>query len=276
VRIESDSYVIRELSGRETRVFYDRNTRLDNVAVGDNVAVQFNGTPPNTYATSITRRTASAVPPVATLPPAVVVPPVVDPLPHPRTIEGTVHHQWGNEYEIRDINGREWNLIVDSRTTRDSNITAGDRVMAITSDMPAGYYVYRYGNPNLIQGDVVRIDDERYIIRDATGREIRVRVDDLNRRHSLIRVGDRVILIPRGDRYGPPYEVYRVGDPGFLQGDIVRLESNCYIVRDLSGRETCLYQNSPTVWYDPVVVGDRVIAYNSYSNRLHADFIAKR
>jgi uncharacterized protein YdeI (BOF family) len=276
VRIESDSYVIRELSGRETRVFYDRTTMLDNVTVGDNVVVQFNGMPPKAYATSITRRTASAIPPAVTVPPAVIVPPVVDPLPRPRTIEGTVHHQYGNEYEIKDLSGKEVRLLVDGRTTRDSNITVGDRIVATASPLPTAYSVYRVGNPNIIQGEVIRIDDEQYIVRDINGRDIRIRVDDLNRYNSVIRVGDRVLVVTRRAPSDPPYYVYRFGDPGVIQGEVVRMDGNCYVVRDMSGRDQCLYKDSPTVWYDPVVVGDRVIAYTRSPSTLHADFIAKR
>lgn len=273
VRIESDSYVIRELSGRETRVFYDRTTMLDNVTVGDNVVVQFNGMPPNAYATSITRRTASVVQP------SVIIPPVVverDVLPHPQTIEGIVHHQYGNEYEVKDISGKEVRLRVDSTTTRDGNITVGDRVFAHASPLPSDYFVYRAGNPNIIQGEVIRIDDEQYIIRDLNGRDMRIRVDDLTRRSSFIRVGDRVLVVTRRAPADPPYYVYRYGDPGIIQGEVIRLDGSCYVVRDMNGRDLCLYTNSTTVWYDSVVVGDRIIAYNSYPNTLHADFIAKR
>jgi hypothetical protein len=67
VRIERDAYIIREPSGRETRVFYDRNTRLDSIALGDYVVVRYDGPPSSAYATSIARSTAfrpTALPPV--------------------------------------------------------------------------------------------------------------------------------------------------------------------------------------------------------------------
>jgi uncharacterized protein YdeI (BOF family) len=196
-------------------------------------------------------------------------------LPHPQTIEGIVHHQYGNEYEVKDISGREVRLRVDSTTTRDGNITVGDKVVAHASPMPSDYYVYRFGNPNIFQGEVVRIDDERYIIRDAAGREMRVRVDDLTRYNSSIKVGDRVVVFTGRTPSAPPYYVYRFGDPSIVQGEIVRMDGNCYLVRDISGRDLCLYTNSTTVWYDPVVVGDRVIAYTNSPPVLHADTLRK-
>jgi len=43
VRNEGNAYVIREQSGRQTRVVADRNTVRDNIAVGDTVVARFDG-----------------------------------------------------------------------------------------------------------------------------------------------------------------------------------------------------------------------------------------
>jgi len=266
VRNDGDAYVIQDASGRQTRVLWDRSTVRDNVALGDYVIARFDG-PSNAYATSIVRRPMSPAPPM------------VSALPRSLTIEGIVHRQSGNDYEIKDVSGREYRLHVDSTTKRDGNITVGDRVMAVTSTTPsdAPYLtnVYRYGNPYAYQGEVVRIDDERYIIRDATGRETRIRVDDLNRYNSPIRPGDRVIVMTGRMPSESPYYVYKMGDPRFFQGEIVRIDGTCYTIRDLSGRETCLYTNTETVWNDQIVVGDRIIAYTG-PLALHVDQLAKR
>ena len=57
VRNEGNAYVIRELSGRQTRVTFDRKTVRDTIAVGDTVVARFDGPPSSAYATSITRGT---------------------------------------------------------------------------------------------------------------------------------------------------------------------------------------------------------------------------
>jgi uncharacterized protein YdeI (BOF family) len=185
VRIDGDSYVVRETSGRQTRVLLDRNTMHDNIAVGDAVIARFDGPPSSPYATSVTRRTVNPLPPsVATL-------------PRPKTVEGVIQRQDGNDYVIRDISGKEVRLQVDNTTRLDGNITAGDKVIAVTSTMPsdAPYVanIYRLGNPNLIQGEVVRIDGDSYVVRDQNGRETRLNTNSSTVRNDNITVGDRII-----------------------------------------------------------------------------------
>jgi uncharacterized protein YdeI (BOF family) len=185
VRNEGDAYVIREATGRETRVRLDRNTMSDRIAVGDNVAVRFDGAPSSPYATSITRRTTNPLPPL------------VSTLPRPQTVEGVVQRQDGNDYVIKDLSGREVRLHADNTTRLDGNIAAGDRVVAVTSgmasDLPYATSVYRLGNPDVIQGDVVSTDANGYVVRDLTGREVRVNTNSATNRDSNIVAGDRII-----------------------------------------------------------------------------------
>lgn len=65
VRNEGNAYVIRELSGRQTRLAFDRKTVRNNIAVGDTVVARFDGPPSSAYATSITRGTGKPTPPSA-------------------------------------------------------------------------------------------------------------------------------------------------------------------------------------------------------------------
>src|SRR5947208_14432394 len=107
VRNEGDAYIIREASGRQTRVYLDRNSVRDPIAVGDPVVVLYD--PATGYATSIKRLTSAVVPPVVA--PVVVVPPTN--LPRPQTIEGVVQRLEGNDYVIKDLSGKEVRLNVD-------------------------------------------------------------------------------------------------------------------------------------------------------------------
>jgi hypothetical protein len=70
VRNEDTAYVIRELSGRQTRVAFDRKTVRNNIAVGDTVVARFDDPPSSAYATSITRGTGKPTPPLANASPA--------------------------------------------------------------------------------------------------------------------------------------------------------------------------------------------------------------
>src|SRR5438094_3588042 len=190
VRNEGDAYIIRESSGRQTRVYLDRNSVRDPIAVGDPVVVLYD--PATGYATSIKRLTGAVVPPVVA--PVVVGVPTN---PAPQTIEGVVQRLEGSDYVIKDLSGKEVRLNVDRSTRLDGNITAGDRVVALTNPMVAhGAYVtnmYILGSPGVIQGEIVRIDGDGYVIRDLTGREIRVETNTATVRNGNPTVGDRII-----------------------------------------------------------------------------------
>ena len=125
VRNEDSAYVIRELSGRQTRVVFDRKTVRDNIAVGDTVVVRFDGPPSSASATSITRGTGKPAPPSANASPRF------------QTVEGIVQQQDGNDYVVKENSGRDMRLRVDNTTRFDRNITVGDKVVAITNPMPS-------------------------------------------------------------------------------------------------------------------------------------------
>ena len=133
VRNEDNAYVIRELSGRQPRVAFDRKIVRDNIVVGDTVAARFDGLPSSTYATSITRGTGKPTPPSANTSPRF------------QTVEGIVRQQDGND------------------------------------------------SPHLVQGEVVRTDENGYVVRDFTGRDVRLRSNSATVRNDDTRVGDRII-----------------------------------------------------------------------------------
>ena len=168
-----------------------RNSVRDPIAVGDPVVVLYD--PATGYATSIKRLTSAVVPPVV----APVVVGVPTNPPQPQTIEGVVQRLEGSDYVIKDLSGKEVRLNVDRSTRLDGNITAGDRVTALTNPMVAhGAYVtnmYILGSPGVIQGEIVRIDGDGYVIRDLTGREIRVETNTATVRNGNPTVGDRII-----------------------------------------------------------------------------------
>ncbi len=287
VRSDTDSVVIREASGRESRVFVDRNTMKDNINVGDWVVVQFEGPPNNAYASTITRRA-----PTAPIAPAAVG----SVLPRPQTFEGPVLRSYWDDFTIRDISGKEVHLRVDDTTNRDSNVTVGDRVMAVVSEYPpdstypatlgpdGNYYtnVYRSGSPGIYQGDIVRIDGNRYLLRDSnTGRDIPLYVDSATRRDGVFSSGDRVVAFTDSAARdaGTPHvaRIYRAGNPNLIQGDVMRADGDCWMVRDTAtGRDFCLNRNAGTVWHDNINAGDRIIAYKDPSSNMHVDFLAKR
>ena len=184
IRNEGDAYIIRESSGRQTRVYLDKNSLTDPVVVGDPVVVRYD--PTTGYATSI-RRTATSLAPL----PLASVP------PQPQPIEGVVQRLEGTDYVVKDLSGKEVRLNVDRNTRVDGNITAGDRIVAVTNPTASqGAYVnnmYILGSPGVIQGEILRIEGNSYVIRDLTGREIRVETNASTVRNGNAMVGDRII-----------------------------------------------------------------------------------
>ncbi|HSL05825.1 MAG TPA: hypothetical protein VK901_20095 [Nitrospiraceae bacterium] len=269
VRNEGSAYIIRELSGRQTRVAFDRKTVRDNIAVGDTVVARFDGLPSSAYATSIRRGTGNPTPPSTNISPRL------------QTVEGIVQQQDGNDYVIKENTGRDVRLHADNATRLDRDIRTGDRVMVITSTMTSDasmYSIYKLGNPNVLQGEVVRIDGDGYVIRESGGRNMRLRVDNTTRFDRNITVGDKVVAITNPMPSDAPYvtTMYRLDSPHLVQGEVVWTDENGYVVRDFTGRDVRLQSNSATVRNDNIHVGDRIIADTGSSSSVHVDSIAKR
>lgn len=73
---------------------------------------------------------------------------------------------------IKENSGRDVRLHADDATRLDRDIRTGDRVVVITSTMPSDasmYSIYKLGNSNVLQGEVVRIDGDGYLIRESGG-----------------------------------------------------------------------------------------------------------
>jgi len=187
-RVDPDSYVIRDLSGRDVRVYFEPGTTRDNITVGDHVIVRFDR-PSAPYATSIVRRR----------PDITVVAPTA--LPRPQTIEGEVLRVNRDNYVIRDLSGRDVRLHVDSSTKLDGNLTPGDkvvaRVVAPPSDRPSAYpsTIYKLNGKEALEGQVVAIDGNTYVVRDINGVDHRFAADSATTSVGTIMVGDYVVVV---------------------------------------------------------------------------------
>jgi uncharacterized protein YdeI (BOF family) len=186
-RMDPDSYVIRDLSGRDVRVYFEPGTMRDNITAGDHVIVRFDR-PSAPYATSIVRRR-----------PDITVAPTA--LPRPQTIEGEVLRVNSDNYVIRDLSGRDVRLHVDSSTKLDGNLTPGDkvlaRVVAPPSDRPYAYprTIYKLNGGEALEGQVVAVDGNTYVVRDINGVDHRFAADSATTGVGSIMVGDYVVVV---------------------------------------------------------------------------------
>jgi hypothetical protein len=268
VRNEGNAYVIREVSGRQTRILFDKNTVRDPIAVGDVAVARFDGPPSSAYATSITRGTSQPAPLSANTSPLL------------QTVEGIVQQQDGNDYVIKEHSGRDVRFQVDNTTRVDRDIRIGDRVVVGTSTMSSDasmYSLYKLGNPNVLQGEVIRINGDGYVIRGSDGRDMHLRVDNTTRFDRNITVGDKVVAMTNPMPSDAPYvtTMHRLDSPHLVQGEVVRVDETGYLVRDLTGRDVRLQTTSATVRNDIIRVGDNIIADTGSSSTVHVDSIAK-
>ena len=140
------------------------------------------------------------------------------------------------------------------------------------------FSMYKLDNPNVLQGDVVRIDGDKYVIRESGGRNMRLRVDNTTRFDRNITVGDKVVAMTNPMPSDAPYvtTMYRLDSPSVVQGEVVRTDETGYVGRDFTGRDVHLQTNSATVRNDNIRAGDRIIADTGPSSTVHVDSIAKR
>jgi uncharacterized protein YdeI (BOF family) len=187
IRVDADSYVIRDLSGRDVRVYFDPNTKRDNVTVGDDVIARFDR-PSAPYAASITRR------------PSDITAAPTSALPRPQTIEGEILRINSDSYVIRDVSGREVRLHVDKSTKLDGNLSPGDKVVArlVSTPSDATPYartIYKLNTAEAVEGQVIAIDGNTYVVRDTNGVDQRISADSATTGPRNIAIGDRVVIV---------------------------------------------------------------------------------
>jgi uncharacterized protein YdeI (BOF family) len=282
VQIERDAYIIREQSGRQTRIPLDTNTMKGDIAVGDTVIARFDGVPARAYATSVRRSTGDAAPHRMSTSPWL------------RTVEGIVQQLDSNYVVIRESSGRDVRLHMDNTTRVDQNIRVGDRVVAMTKEMPSdgAYATNMYsldgsqliqgetGNPGMIQGELVKADDNGYVVRDGNGRERTLQVGNTTRLNRRLRAGDQVVAINAAPANSPyetdVYNIYKRATANTIQGEVMRVDRDGYVVRDVTGRDVRVQADSTTLRNENIRVGDRIVADAGPSSIIHADSIERR
>ena len=123
------------------------------------------------------------------------------------TVRGEVIKIQDGAYIIEDSLGREVRLILGKDAVGDENIQVGDEIVArvvhkgketsikslkkllstsIISSSPAG------APAGMIEGEVLKIDGESYLVKEADGKEVHLKVDNRTWKDGNITVGDRI------------------------------------------------------------------------------------
>jgi hypothetical protein len=61
------------------------------------------------------------------------------------------------------------------------------------SDAPSVMTMHRLDSPHLVRGEVIRVDETGYLVRDLAGRDVRLQTTSASVRNDIIRVGDKII-----------------------------------------------------------------------------------
>lgn len=118
LRFEGNYYVVKDMNGKEVRLYTDKTTKVDgNLSPGDKIVARTAAVPSTAvpYASSIGK------------------------LGSPRIVEGKIVSMNKGYYVIEDVHGKEVRVYADSGTHTDSALQVGDRVVIYTERIPDAY-----------------------------------------------------------------------------------------------------------------------------------------
>jgi hypothetical protein len=118
LRFEGNYYVVKDMNGKEVRLYTDKTTKVDgNLSPGDKIVARTAMLPTDAapYASSIGK------------------------LGSPRIVEGRIMSMNKGFYVIQDPQGKELRVYADSGTHTDGVLQVGDRVVIHTARIPDAY-----------------------------------------------------------------------------------------------------------------------------------------
>ena len=114
-------------------------------------------------------------------------------------VRGEVIKIDGDVYTVEDNLGRQLRLQLTPKCERDADVRVGDEILARTVNRGKEFYIKSFKKisssvlaSHMIEGKVVRIDGESYLVKDISGREISLHVDGRTAKDGNITIGDVV------------------------------------------------------------------------------------
>jgi hypothetical protein len=223
----------------------------------------------------------------------------------PTIIEGTVLRVHSSSFLLKDQSGREIHVYFDQDTKRPDDIRRGEYIVARFDGNPSNSATsITRGSagstqapsisvpgatsspqaaptraPQAFEGEVLRFAGDSYIVRDITGREVRLDIGRNTKIDSGVTMGNQVLVqtssTPSND---VPYarQMYLIEGPKAIQGELVRIERNIYIVKDPAGIERSLYVDTDTLGDRNLKPGDKVFILISQLPVVQPDSVIKR
>ena len=136
-----------------------------------------------------------------------------------------------------------------------------------------------------VQAEVLKIDGDFYLVEDGLGREINLSLGTAAPRDESIRIGDEVqIRILHKGKDVHIKSLTRIskvelpaGEAQLLEGKLIKILQDAYLLKDISGRERWLEVDGST-WKDGnITVGDTIVAQTeSTVSLIRARSLSKR
>jgi uncharacterized protein YdeI (BOF family) len=134
-----------------------------------------------------------------------------------------------------------------------------------------------------VRGEVTKIDGDIFIIQDTLGRNVRLHVTDTTLRDDGIKVGDEVVarIIHKGkENYVKSFKKILTATPSgsfpLVEGEVLKIDGNTYVVKDITGREVQLKVDGKT-WKDGnITLGDNIEATIDNFDSAHAERLRKQ
>ena len=116
-----------------------------------------------------------------------------------------------------------------------------------------------------VKGDVLKIEGEFYIVKDMTGKEVRLHVDQTTELEGAVRAGDKIEaqVTEKGHALSitkPLVADAQIPGPQTVKGDVLKMDGEFYIVKDMTGKEVRLHVDQTTELQGAVKAGDKIEA----------------
>jgi hypothetical protein len=133
--------------------------------------------------------------------------------------------------------------------------------------------------PHTIEGEILRAEGNYYVVKDISGKQVRLYIDKTTKIDGNLTAGDKIVArtaaVPVD---AAPYarSIVATGSPRMVDGKIVSIEKDYYVIQDEQGRTRRVYVDSGTTQETKGQVGQRVIVFTDPIPDAYADTISKR
>ena len=133
-----------------------------------------------------------------------------------------------------------------------------------------------------VRGEVIKIDGDVYIVEDDLGRQLRLHLTPKCERDADVRVGDEILA--RTTHRGKEFYIkslkkisFSVSASHLIEGKLVKIDGESYLVKDISGREISLHVDGRTSKDGNITIGDAIHARIDGNVPIsHAETLSKR